>query len=275
MSIRLIAVDLDGTFLREDHITVSQRNIQAIKLAVEKGVIPVIASGRTLSIMRSVIKQVPFIQYAVISNGASALEIGVDKPMFVDGIPYEKWVKICNIMEKNHSIYEIFYNTKSYMEKDMLSQYKNPYLTKEFLEDLKSGITACDNFKEDLNGCTIEKISSIYTPEEFCDSLEKEILQYQDMEITTSVPGNMELNMGGVNKGTGLKRLCDILKIQANEVMAFGDADNDCAMLQWAGYSFAMGNASEEVKKCAKYIADTNINDGVAKAIEAYVLGEE
>ena len=143
MSIRLIAVDLDGTFLKKDHVTVSQRNIRAIKLAVEKGIIPVIASGRTLSIMRGVLRQVPMIQYAVISNGASALKIGTDQPMFVDGIPYEKWMEICNIMDRNHSIYEIFYNTKSYMEKTMWSQYKNPYLQREFLEELKSGITAC------------------------------------------------------------------------------------------------------------------------------------
>lgn len=275
MGIRLIAVDLDGTFLKKDHITVSERNIRAIKLAQEKGIISVIASGRTLSIMRGVLRQVPFIQYAVVSNGASALKIGMDKPMFVDGIPYEKWMEICNIMDRNHSIYEIFYNTKSYMEKTMWSQYKNPYLQREFLEELKSGITACDNLKEELRACTIEKISSIYTPEEFCDSLEKEILKYQDMEITTSVPGNMELNMGGVSKGTGLKQLCDRLNIRADEVMAFGDADNDCTMLQWAGYSFAMGNASEEVKKCAKYITDTNEKDGVAKAIETYVLRKE
>lgn len=275
MGIRLIAVDLDGTFLRKDHVTVSQRNIQAIKLAAEKGVIPVIATGRTLSIMRSIIEQVPFIQYAVISNGASALKIGMNEPMFLDGIPYEKWVEICNIMEKNHSIYEIFYHAESYMRQDMWEQYDNPYLSEEFLEDLKKGIHPCNDLKKELKGCMIEKVSAIYTPEEYCESLEKEILEYKNLEITTSVPGNMELNMGGVNKGTGLKKLCDILGIRAEEVMAFGDADNDYAMLQWTGYSFAMGNASEEVKRCAKYITDTNENDGVAKAIETYVLEKE
>lgn len=78
----------------------------------------------------------------------------------------------------------------------------------------------------------------------------------------------MEINKIGVNKGKGLSNLCNTLGIHANEVMAFGDGDNDIQMLKWAGQSYAMKNAQDFVKKAAKSIADYNYKDGIAKVIE-------
>lgn len=70
------------------------------------------------------------------------------------------------------------------------------------------------------------------------------------------------------NKGIALQKLQKVLHVTEEETMAFGDNLNDIEMLRHASFSIAIGNAREEVKKAAKYIADTNVNDGVLKAMQ-------
>ena len=66
----------------------------------------------------------------------------------------------------------------------------------------------------------------------------------------------------------GITALCRELSVSFDEVMTFGDASNDCPMLELAGYSFAMDNGADVCKKTAKYIAPSNGEDGVAQMIE-------
>lgn len=73
----------------------------------------------------------------------------------------------------------------------------------------------------------------------------------------------------GVNKGEAIKTLQENLNILPEETMAFGDQHNDIEMLNQAYYSFAIGNAKDEVKKAARFQADTNLNDGVLKVLKA------
>ena len=76
----------------------------------------------------------------------------------------------------------------------------------------------------------------------------------------------------GTTKATALSRLADILKIDSSEIMAMGDANNDIEMLQFAGLGIAMGNASNYVKSLADDVTASNEEDGVARAIEKYIL---
>ena len=69
--------------------------------------------------------------------------------------------------------------------------------------------------------------------------------------------------------------LCGKLGIDASEVMAFGDADNDLGMLSWAGWSFAMGNGTDKAKAAAKYVTGTNSDSGVAQGVERYALEQQ
>ena len=82
----------------------------------------------------------------------------------------------------------------------------------------------------------------------------------------------MELNAPGVHKGRALAALAQRLGLTADQVMAFGDADNDLEMLEYARWSFAMGNAAPEAKAAAKHVTGANDEGGVAMAVEEYVL---
>ena len=75
-----------------------------------------------------------------------------------------------------------------------------------------------------------------------------------------------------VNKGTGVKSLADVLGIKPEEIMAIGDQENDIAMIEYAGVGVAMDNAIPSVKEVANFVTKSNLEDGVAFAIEKYVL---
>ena len=77
--------------------------------------------------------------------------------------------------------------------------------------------------------------------------------------------------MPQANKGDGLIQLARMLSLKPSQVMAFGDGGNDITMLQKAGMGIAMGNAAPEAKAAAMYVGPANVDDGVAKVLEALV----
>ena len=92
---------------------------------------------------------------------------------------------------------------------------------------------------------------------------------FPNLEISTSLPNNIEINSAKANKGLALKFLCGYLGIGLEECMAFGDGTNDLALLKTAGRGMAMANADPEVLKATAYhTACTNEEDGVAIEIE-------
>lgn len=92
--------------------------------------------------------------------------------------------------------------------------------------------------------------------------------------LTTALPGMVEVLPLGASKGSGLAWLLDHLGVDASNVMAVGDGENDVEMLQLAGLGIAMGNAGPKTKSVADHIVSTNDDDGVAEAIYRFVLQE-
>ena len=96
----------------------------------------------------------------------------------------------------------------------------------------------------------------------------RRIRQIADLELCDAFPINLEVSAPGINKGEGLKILGEKLGIETKDMMAFGDSNNDSAMLQTAGVAVVMDNAYESVKEIADVIAPSNEEDGVAAVIE-------
>ena len=84
----------------------------------------------------------------------------------------------------------------------------------------------------------------------------------------------LEMTNANATKGFAVKGIADALGIDKENIMCFGDGENDCSMLEFAEYSFAMANGTDLVKSTAKYVTDTNDNAGVAKAVEKYVFNK-
>ena len=274
MDIRLIAMDLDGTLLMEDHMHISGRNLAALRSASDRGIRLAIASGRTYAGLSDTIAQLTFADYALISNGAAAVDVKTKETLFYEGIPYEKWIQVYDIMKKYHILFEIYANGKSYMEREYFDCYENDMLSREFVERLKARILPVEDGKKALCGRSVEKICSLATDPVNAPKALAELERLGGLAFTSSIPGNLEINRENTNKGNALRALCRRLGIGPEQVMAFGDAGNDLEMLSFAGWSFAMGNATEEARAAAKYVTGTNARDGVAQAVEAAQSGE-
>ena len=100
----------------------------------------------------------------------------------------------------------------------------------------------------------------------------KELKQNQLLEVSNSSPTNLEINAVGVNKARAIKKVCEHVEVTMAEVMAIGDSLNDLAMITEAGYGIAMGNAQNVVKESADWVTSSNIENGVAKAIQKWAL---
>lgn len=274
MSVRIIATDLDGTLMAPDHLTVTPRTVSALKKASEKGVKIAIATGRTFSLVEDVVSQIPFADYIIYSNGAGVYDIKHKKIVFSDFIKSKTAMRILKFLEKYPACYEAYYNGTSYMQKDKLDCYENKDLPQEFLEKLVEKMNLCENVVEDLKGKDLEKINIYYIPEPYREEIEEFVASEEEIVSLSAVSDDMELTRADVDKANALHGICKVLNISQSEVMTFGDAQNDCGMLKYAEYSFAMENATPACKESSRFITQSNANDGVARAVEKFVLGE-
>ena len=110
--------------------------------------------------------------------------------------------------------------------------------------------------------------------QEFLDQqIEKIPAQFKaDYEVIKTRSNLLEFMPKGVTKAFGLDHLAQYLGMTSDEVMALGDEENDLSMIEYAGMGVAMANAVEKVRQAADYITLSNEQDGVAKAVEKFVL---
>lgn len=266
---KLIALDMDGTLLREDK-TISKATFKAIKSAKAKGVKVVLATGRPAKGIKNYLKELDLISdddYAVAFNGAiventKTGKIIVENTMTLDDLKY-----LYNLSKKlsvnihaltHHSCITSKWNKYSQLEVDM---------NKIPLEILDLNTIAESN--------TIVKIMYIDEPpvlQSAIDNLPPEV--YEKYTVVRSAPYFLEFLNKKVNKGVGVELLTNNLGISSKEVICIGDAGNDIDMIKYAGLGVAMGNAFPEVKEIADYVTCTNDEDGVAKVIDKFILGK-
>lgn len=273
LSIRLIAIDMDGTVLRSDR-TISQRTMDDLEKAIAQGIWVVPCTGRVHNNLPEPIQKLQGVHYVVSSNGANVADLDKDEVIYRDLLKMDKAVRILQELHRRGHARLIYFEGKSYMQQsdlDIVGKFedKESEMMRFYRERQIFVENICAFVQQ--NG-DVEKIFVPYLDQEQENSLWKWLEEHEDVTVTSSVKGNIEINEGTANKGSGLKWLCDRLDIDASEVMALGDQKNDEGMLRYAGYSVAMGNAVPEMKAVARYETDTNDNDGVAKAIERYAL---
>lgn len=264
MAIKLVALDLDDTLLNSK-LAVSPRACEAIRKAVAQGVTVTIATGRMYRSALPYAKQlgldVPIITYngALIKSCLSG-EVLLDQP--IDKQLAQTVLALCK--ERGWYI-QNYVQDELYVEK--INQYSELY-------SRLSGVPATavgdrlyageDSSSKMLIMSTEEGIIEIY---DTCKALFG-----NKLSIAISKPTYLEITDPLANKGRALAFLADKLGIKKDETMAIGDSGNDIDMLKYAGWGVAMGNASAAIKALARLETLSNDADGVAEAIERYVL---
>ncbi|WP_099159850.1 Cof-type HAD-IIB family hydrolase [Virgibacillus ndiopensis] len=241
--IKLVALDMDGTLLNSDH-EVSLPTQGAIKKALANDIHVVLSTGRWLNSCYPYAEALGLPSFLITVNGGEIWTVSKEL--------LERHLIDAKLMEKLYELgQEIGMNSWMFSTDDawLGSTRPNDFSNHEWL---KIGFNSTD--KDQL------------------ETIVKELSFYEELELTNSLPTNVEVNPVGVNKANALRKVCDKIGISMNNVMAVGDSLNDIKMIQQAGIGVAMGNGQEAIKNVADFVTDTNNDDGVAKAIERYVL---
>ena len=264
MSIKLIALDMDGTLLDNDHATVPPRNVAALRAASERGVKIAIASGRAWCLVEDVAREMGFVDYAVLANGAAIRDVRTGECLYREGMGEEQVRAIVRLLRARDIPFEVYQNGRSYMdgscgvEKAKAAAVVSPAFAKVLFEHM----TYTDDMERTLAGDMAEKFNVFHVEPEEREELLAAIAATGPVACASSTASNLEITSPKADKGAALAVLCGRLGITPEEVMAFGDAENDLGMLSWAGCSFAMANGSKGAKAAAKRITGPNHEAG-------------
>jgi len=270
MTVRLIAVDLDGTLLENDHMTLPHKNLRAIEDAVGRGVSVVPATGRTQFDIPASLRELPGIRYLITSNGAEVVDLQNGKSIFSSSIPRAIARDVVKFSVSEGIYTEIYSGGLGYSEKGLKSSVMEQNPLYRFLT-----LVAKRSELEDLSGfianspSPIEKIE-LLPGSETASKVISAFLEGLPLTVTTAGMSTVEITNADTSKAKALEFLCGLLEINASEVMAIGDGMNDAEMLKWAGVSVAVGNADEELKRLATFVSLSNDQSGVAFAIDKF-----
>ncbi|MGM0862220.1 MAG: phosphoglycolate phosphatase [Bacillota bacterium] len=242
VDIKLIAIDMDGTLLNDEQL-ISEGNRQAIREAEDKGVYVVISTGRTLMTCRELAESLKLSSYLITANGS------------------EIWDSEFNLVER-----QLLHTEHIQMMWDLKNKHNTNFWAST-VDKVWRG-----EFPETITDHEWLKFGFDIEDDDIRNEVLTELKKNKELEITNSSPTNIEVNALGINKAAALAKVSEKLGFTMENVMAMGDSLNDIAMIEKAGVGIAMGNAQDIVKETADWVTDTNIEDGVAKAIRHWVL---
>lgn len=287
MSIKLLAFDLDGTLLKTDR-TVDPAVNESIQKAMDAGIHVALASGRDKNGCQFVIDTLnldaPHRQnYLALVNGQIIYDFQKKEYDLDDVLDANDGLRIQAVCAK-YNVEGIFccgYDFYSYLSRTsrMIKNVRQALKGKpadyglatnsdkrNFIDlDLKPYI-----FSQDINKVCLVKSGSF-----FKDNIEEMRKDLSDYQLLLVGPEWMEIMPKGVSKASALEKIAAKIGCTMDEVMAFGDAENDLEMIQKAGIGVAMGNAMDNLKEQANLVTDTNMNNGIGKVIDALLDGKE
>ncbi|MCD5325392.1 MULTISPECIES: Cof-type HAD-IIB family hydrolase [Pontibacillus] len=269
MSYQMIILDLDDTLLGNDH-SISERNKQALMKVQEQGDKVVLASGRPTYGMVPFAKELSLAEYGsfILSfNGGKIINCQTNEEFFSQTLSIDAVSRLEEISKRENV------QIHTYVGEEIVTAEANRYTSIE--SDLTGlPIKLVDSF---MDGVTepVVKVLMVGEPEHL-QAVEKKLQDElgDEFSVMRSKPFFLEFTAKGITKGTSIEKLIDELGIKREEVIAMGDSYNDQEMIEFAGLGVAMGNAPEDIKEIADFVADTNVNDGVAQVVEKFLLKE-
>lgn len=281
--IKVIASDMDGTLLGDDH-KIAPQTLEAIHRACDAGIRFMIATGRNF---RGAIKELENVDLTcdyLVGSGAEvrnpAQQIVSRKAMSIDlcGEIYEKLQKypISVIFCTDEYDYqlgtpeEIEESSLVHLQLFFLNMSKEEIRKSEMFRRMKEDTRIVPDFEKLREvGVPIYKIFLFSEDKELLRQIEKELGANEKIAVASSFPTNLEITDIKAQKGPVLKEYIESLGYTMEEVMVFGDSMNDYSMLSMDfGATVAMENADPEIKNVVKYITKSNEEFGVAYAID-------
>ena len=255
--IKSVALDLDGTLLNSKK-EISKKNISILRELYKKGVEIFIVTGRSYSATKEILKKLELPIIVICYNGAKVIDTKNDSILLEEPLS-EDIVKILIEISRINKIHLNLYQDENWFVENQ-KNWQTEYYKKNI------GIDAVEKNFNDFISLLMTKALFI---DERCnlEKIEKEIKKKLGdiVHLTYSQERYLEVLNKKVNKGKSLEKVLQLKNLTLDTCVAFGDANNDKEMLEMVRYGVVMKNGEEDLKKDAKYLTDSNDNDGVYK----------
>ena len=255
---RLAAIDLDGTLFGPDK-TVSPENLAALRRLEAAGIEVVIATGRHRSRIHSALAHLPHTRWAVTSQGAAVLDLDADEVVAATYLPDTETRSLIELGD------QLGFTPLLYDDTDVWStrQDAGTELYARIVGGTPAVLTAAA-----LTSVRAHKVVWIGSEEAVSKLPQHPAVRAMSLYHVQSLPGMYEFLPHGVTKGSGIAALARRLCVAPGEVVAFGDADNDIPMFEWAGASFAMPHGTPASIAAATAVApDGPAGSAFARAV--------
>jgi len=274
--IKALAFDLDGTLLRPDK-SLSERTLRALRVCMDNGIHIIIVTGRSLDsgerYRRIIGATGPHVYY----NGAEVADLSAGKIIQTRFIEPER-LRFCVQLARQKGIYfQIFFSTRTADAIFREGESSGEILVADRITaeaeayQKSSGVPVIAGDLEDYIAKTPAAIKGLFISSEENLAKLRPILEEHygnSLYLTRSSPTFLEILTAGVSKGTGLIHALEYLNLGRENVIAFGDEENDIPMLETALFSAAPANAKTAVQNAAVFQIPSNAEDGVAAFLE-------
>lgn len=275
MDIRLVFSDIDGTILPPKG-RVSPVTADTVRRCREKGVEFVIASGRWYPAALKVVEQQLGISdgYMIVCNGGAVVRCD-GSVLMEGGLRPEQAAAVWNILRDEPVMVTCYVRGGIYrLRRHYLSMFRLPEVGGYFYggkyevvdEDEAAFLAALNRLPYKMEA---------YTDDESILPAIQAKLEAAGLQVNSSFPFNLEIMAPGTGKGAAVRWLTEHMGFTREQTMGFGDYTNDLPMLQNVGWPVAVGNALDEVKAACRIIAPSCTQDGVARVLQQYILGDE
>ena len=271
MTIKLIATDLDGTLLDPKGQVDLPRLEKLLDQLEERGIRFVIATGNEIHRVKQLLGHLTERVVLIVANGARIFEGNqLLQAQTWDDDMVDKALTHFKGRECQDQFVVTAMNGGFVKEGTVFTELEK-FMTPEMIEKLYQRMNFVDEFDSSLFGGVLKM--SMVVGEERSDSVLEEINQLFNghVQAVSSGYGCIDILQAGIHKAWGLQELLKRWDIKAEEIMAFGDSENDVEMLQLAGIAYAMENAEERVKEIATEVAPANSQAGVYQVLENWL----
>ena len=274
--IKLVATDLDGTFLKNDR-SISDKNLRALHSLGEKNIIRVVATGRNLRKVNEVLQQnVPF-DYIVYSSGAGVFNWTEQQQLYDQNIHSESANRLTTYFLKKDLNFYAFWPVP---ENHMLWYHKG----KDECEEFNRYLTFHNSFVHPFptNGKAKEGLCQflLIIPEnednfaELKNEIESQCAEIRVIRSSSPVTKGyiwVEVFHKSVSKGQGVKQVCDLLKIDPSATIGVGNDYNDLDLLDFTAHSFLTENAPPGIKNKFQMVP-SNEDDAFAHVVQPLLI---
>lgn len=276
MKYRLVATDLDGTLL-DSQKRLSERTKAALRACTDRGIYVVLATGRAKVGVMPLVEEIGGIRYVLTTNGGTVLDLETDTVLHSHGLAPETVLELIDTVSPYPLMYDVYVDGMGKSQNSFLGNLEHYGVTGRIKDMILATREPVEDIRQYMETCgrPVEKVNLFFADEALRQQIRGLLSGRKELAVTSSLYNNLEINAAGADKGDGLARLARHLGLNREEIVAFGDGENDLTMLEYAGLGVAMANGTEAAKSVANLVAEANDEDGVAKILEQLEKTEE